>query len=78
MSVKHVLPVQEEGTKGPMVVEVAGRTVEGAMAGQVGVDDDLSKLPRHHSQKVGVASGALSPSENPMGQWPLSSWAPEA
>lgn len=71
---KHALPVQEEGTKGPMVVvEGAGRTVEGEVAGQVGVDDDLSKLPRHHSQKVGASSRAPSSSENPMGKCLLSS-----
>ena len=47
-------------------------------AGQVGIDGDPSKLPRHHSQKVGASSRAPSPSENPMGKCLLSSWASEA
>lgn len=59
---RHALPAKAEGTTGPMAaVEVAGRAVEGEVAGQAGVDGDRSEL----SRDLGASSRAPSLRDNP-------------
>ena len=63
---RHALPAKAEGTTGPMAaVEVAGRAVEGEVAGQAGVDGDRFKLPRDLSRKARASSRASSLRDNP-------------